>query len=100
MQIKYGPNLPGEPPSPFRKVAALVVTAVLVVLALMFSAVVLAVIFVLGAIASGYLWWKTREVRKQMRAYSSQAAEVERQPGDDAVFEGEVIRVVEPDEVR
>ena len=100
MQINYGPNLPGEAPGPFRKVAALVVTTVLLVLALMFSAVVLAIIFAVGAMAWGYLWWKTREVRKQMRTFSSQAAEVERQPVDDAVFEGEVIRVVEPDEVR
>ena len=45
---------------------------------LLFFAIVAAAVLVIG----GYLWWKTRELRKQMR---------ERPPGG-RVIDGEVIR--------
>lgn len=78
-----------EPPSLLRKVAAFIVTAVLIGLVLMFSVLLFAVILIVGTMAWGYLWWKTRDLRKQMRQY----------PVGDGVIEGEVIREVIEGEV-
>lgn len=96
MQIKYIPNSPATSSNPLRKLVALIVTVVVVGLALMFSAVLLAVIVLIGTIAGAYLWWKTRAVRKQMREFQARATERAEMASNDAVFEGEVIRVVEP----
>lgn len=95
MQMKYVLNSPPGSPSPLRKLVAFVVTAGLVGLVLMFSVVLLAVILVVATIAWGYLWWKSRELRKRMRDLQSQTMEREQKAGDDGVFEGEVIRVVD-----
>jgi len=95
MQMKYELNSPPGPPSPLRKLAAFVVTAGLVGLALMFSVVLLAIILVVATIAWGYLWWKSRELRKRMRDFQSQAMARKQKADDDGVFEGEVIRVVD-----
>ncbi len=81
--------------SPLRKVVALVATVVLLGLVLMFSAVLLVIIAVIGVVAWAYLWWKTREVRKQMRAFQAGATQRAEMASNDEVFEGEVIRVVE-----
>jgi len=91
MQMKYGINSPAQSPGPLRKLATLIVTLALVVLVLMFSAVVLAIILVAGALAWAYLWWKTRHLRKQMRDFASRAMEREQKAGDGEVFAGEVI---------
>src|SRR3970282_1597573 len=95
MQMKFGLNSNAKPPGPLRKVAALIVTVALVGLVLMFSAVVFAVILVVGTIAWGYLWWKSRELRKRMRDFQSQAMARKQKADADGVFEGEVIRVVD-----
>lgn len=95
MQMKYELNSPPGSSSPLRKLAAFVVTAGLAGLVLMFSVMLLAVILVVGTIAWGYLWWKSRELRKRMRDFQSQAME-RKQRTSDGVFEGEVIRVVHP----
>lgn len=80
---------------PLRKVAVFVTTVALAGLVLMFSAVLLAILLLVGTIAWAYLWWKTRELRKQMRDIQSRAEQREKMASNDAVFEGEVIRVVE-----
>ncbi|MBN8442176.1 MAG: hypothetical protein J0M28_10835 [Thauera sp.] len=73
-----------QPPSLLQKIVA-GLTAVLVFgVALMFSVVLFAVVVTVGAVAWGYLWWKSRDLRKQMR---------DRPPGG-LVIEGEVIREV------
>ena len=69
------PTLPG-------KIAKLLVSIVVVGLGLMFSALLLVIIVTAGAMIWGYLWWKSRDLREQMRQYSS----------SDVVIEGEVIR--------
>lgn len=81
--------------SPLRKVVALIATVALLGLVLMFSAVLLVIIAVIGAAAWAYLWWKTREVRKQMREFQVGATQRAEMASNDEVFEGEVIRVVE-----
>ncbi len=97
MQMKFGTNSSARPAGPLRKAAALVATAALVGLVLMFSVVVLATILLVGTVAWGYLWWKSRGLRKQMRDFQTQAMAREQEVAtDDGVFEGEVIRVVDP----
>lgn len=63
-------------------------TAGLLVVTLAFSVVVFAVVVSVAAIAAGYLWWKTRAVRKQMR----DMPRPDRAEGSGTVIEGEVIR--------
>ncbi len=100
MQMKYELNSPAKPPGLLRKLAALAVAVVLVGLVLMFSAVLLVIILIVGAIAFAYLWWKTREVRKLMREFSRNGMTREAKASNDGVFEGEAIRVADPKDVR
>jgi Flp pilus assembly protein TadB len=96
-------NGPVRSAGPLRKLVALVITVVMFALLLMFSAVVFVVLLVVGGIAFAYVWWKTREVRRVMRMMQSVATpEVRRQAqaSNDGVFEGEVIRVVDPKDVK
>ena len=95
MQTKFIFLSPPNASSPLRKLAAFVLTATLLGLVLMFSAVLLVVIAIAGTIAGAYLWWKTRELRKQMRDFSPREVVREEAVKEDGVFEGEVIRVVE-----
>lgn len=94
MQMKYQFLASPNSSSPLRKLVALIMTVALVGLVLMFSAVLLVIITIVGAIAWAYLWWKTRELRKQMRDFSPREVVREEKVKDGDVFEGEVIRVV------
>jgi hypothetical protein len=69
------------------KIAKLLVSIVVVGLSLMFSALLLVIIVTVGAMIWGYLWWKSRDLREQMRQYSSV-----QYSSSDVVIEGEVIR--------
>ncbi|MDP2759735.1 MAG: hypothetical protein Q8O64_04930 [Sideroxyarcus sp.] len=100
MQMKVGLNSPAKPRGPLGKLVALIVAVAMFALVLMFSAVLLAVILVVGAIAGIYLWWKTRELRKMMKDFPPPEAQREQMASNNAVFEGEVIRVVEPIDVK
>lgn len=109
-------NLPqnsGNFPNPLKQVVAVIATVTLIGLALMFSVVVIAFVLVAGTLGWGYLWWKTRELRKQMRNYPPRSAEMDGEAAggeefrgeefrgeviEGEVIEGEVIRVVEPAE--
>jgi ABC-type bacteriocin/lantibiotic exporter with double-glycine peptidase domain len=95
MQIRYELNTPAKTHSLLRKLVTLMVTAALLGLVLMFSAVLLVIITIVGALAWVYLWWKTREMRKQMRDFVPREAEREYKESDVGVVEGEVIRVVD-----
>lgn len=101
MQIRFVMP-PAQPRSPLRKIVGVVVTIAVAIVALMFSAVFFAVAAVLGLIAWAYVWWKMRAVRKQMREFAAQAQPVMRpqSASNDEVFEGEVIRVVDPKDVK
>ncbi len=109
----------GNSSNPLRKVFTFFLTIAMFALILMFSAVFFAVVAVLGFIAWGYLWWKTRSLRKQMQAkmqgksnepfenafykdnsYQNQRDEgmtSERTSSGGTIIEGEVIRVAESD---
>ena len=92
MQMKYVLEPPATSAGLLRKLAALIMTAVLVGLVLMFSAVLLVIITVVGTIAGAYLWWKTRELRRRMRDLAPREAMREEKMREDDVIEGEVIR--------
>jgi len=79
--MKNLPNGTTETQGPLRKLAAFVLTIAMFALVLMFSVMLFVVVFTAGAIAMSYLWWRTRELRKQMRNH----------PPGGVVIEGEVI---------
>lgn len=83
-RIGYDGGRPGWSLQGFlRKAMAVVAAAVLLAGAVAVSIVVF--VFVLAAmmVVGAYLWWKTRDVRKQMRASSM--------PDQGNVIEGEVV---------
>jgi hypothetical protein len=55
---------------------------------------------IVGTIAWTYLWWKSRGLRKQMRDFTAREVAPEEKVSRGEVFEGEVIRVVDPVDVR
>jgi uncharacterized protein (DUF58 family) len=73
------------------KALTLVVAAFLAIFAFTVSLIVFAFTLSVGLLAGGYLWWKTRELRRRMRE----------QPPRGRVVEGEAVREPEPgDEAR
>lgn len=92
MQMEWDrPRLAGsQPPQPasgvLGKVLTLIVGAAVLVAGFMLSMVVFALLAALALVAWGYLWWRTRDLRRELR---------QRPPGG-RVIEGEVIRDAEP----
>ncbi len=72
------------------KTLAVAVGATLLVVAFMFSLIVFALLAAAGLLVLGYLWWKTRDLRRHLR---------ERPPGGH-VIEGETIPEAAPDDIR
>ncbi len=80
-------------PSLLRKTAAVAAFAVTAAVALMFSALLLAMLLFIGAIAGLYLWWKMRGVRRQMQEFRMQDEVVFEAHEEGIVIEGEAVRV-------
>lgn len=59
--------------------------------AFMLSVVVLAIVAAAGLVGGIYLWWRTRELRKQLRERMRNQP-----PPGGRVIDGEVIRDIEP----
>lgn|SRR5574340_441976 len=106
MQMKYISYPSAKPAGLLRRAAALVWAVALVGLALMFSAMLLAAILIVAVFGGAYLWWKTRELRRQMREQMQNFPPRSAQAESDAfrgevysgeVIEGEAVRVHEPD---
>ena len=68
-----------------RNVLALLTGIIALILGFMFSVVFLSVVAVLGLAIWGYVWWKTRALRKSMKQQAS----------DGHVIDGEAILVEE-----
>jgi hypothetical protein len=96
MRMKYLSHSPSNPPSLLRKAGAIIATTALAGMALMFSALLLVFVISIGAVAFAYLWWKTRELRKQMWNMPARGAAMESEVFEGEVIEGEVVRVEEP----
>lgn len=86
------PNpLPGPGPlgsGLLAKLIAVIGGAALLAVGFVFSLVLLAVVAVAGSALLGYVWWKTRALRKRMR----EQAPFETPPAQGRIIEGEVIR--------
>lgn len=96
-QFSQDPRLARAPQGPLAKVLAFILSAAFLVLAFMFSLVALAVVAVLGVALGGCLWWKTRTLRKQMRAAEDSLRGGETGTGKAAaggstIIEGEFVR--------
>lgn len=72
------------------RILASIAGAAVLVLSLLFSVVVFSVLLVVGLVVVGYLWWRTRELRRRMREVAEQQAAV--RPTGGRVIDGEVIR--------
>ena len=107
--MKYLAYTSSNSPSLLQKTVAVVVTVAVAGVALMFSAMLLAVVLVVGATAWAYLWWKTREARRQikqmqqtMQGFQERSTTAEQDIFRGEVFEGEVIEgeAIRVDETR
>jgi hypothetical protein len=85
------PPLPNQSAGPLQKLLTFIAGIALLAVGLMFSAVVVVVGVVIGLMVWGYLWWKTREVRRVMREARPGTY---RHAGGD-IIEGEAVVVEE-----
>lgn len=89
---------PSQPAGLLQKIGAIVATVIVFGLALTFSVVFFAVVVAAGALIWGYVWWRTRDLRKAMREAQARATSAQtgrRASNDNAVvIEGEVIREI------
>lgn len=89
----YGRQI--QPTGFFGKLLAALATAGLLVLGLMFSVVVVAVALVVGLLFWGWMWWRTRDLRRRMREQMDrpmQAPFGDMPSTEGRIIEGEVIR--------
>lgn len=106
---RIGPG--AQPPAPqslLGRVLGVAVGAVVLVASLLFSVVIFAVLLAAGVIVGGYLWWRTRalrhQLREQMQAMDEQLRAAQRGPGaarpgarDETVIDGDFIRETDRD---
>lgn len=87
---------PPKPVGPLQKVAAIAAAVLVFGLALTFSVLFFAVVVAVGGLIWGYVWWKTRNLRKVMQEAQAQArGRAPRGPAaDGTVIEGEVLREI------
>jgi hypothetical protein len=76
-----------------QRAAALAVGLVLTIAALIFASMILAVAAAIAIVLGGWLWWRTRHVRRELRRVDLEAREGRRAGG--AVVEGEYRRIDE-----
>lgn len=93
---------PATPPTLLQKIVGAVVMAGVFVLALTFSVALFAVLLTAGVAIWAWVWWKTRALRKAMRAQMDAEAASGRGPRPQSarglIIEGEVIRELRTDE--
>ena len=88
-QFRFRQSLAGQPQRPVARLLGFIFAVLAATLAFIFSLAALAVVAVGGALLGGWLWWKTRAVRRKMR---------EQRPTGGYIIDGEVVR--ETDERR
>jgi hypothetical protein len=101
---------PGNATGLLSRLAGIALGTVVLVASLLVSAVVFAVLLVVAVVAGGYLWWRTRDLRRRIREQRAAAAEGRvppgptawpgrpgaPAPGDGPVIDGDYIREVDP----
>ncbi len=77
-----------------QRLGGVLVAIVLTIAALIFASVILAVAAAIAIVVGGWLWWRTRDVRRELRRRNLEGtADIERAEG--AVIEGEYRRIDE-----
>ena len=77
-----------------QRLGGVLVAIVLTIAALIFASVILAVAAAIAIVVGGWLWWRTRDVRRELRRRDlERASDIERAEG--AVIEGEYRRIDE-----
>jgi hypothetical protein len=71
----------GSAPGLLSRIAGIALGTVVLAASLLVSAVVFAVLLVVAVGAGGYLWWRTRDLRRQVREQMRAAAEGRVPPG-------------------
>jgi len=98
-----------RPPGLLSRIVGIAVGTVVIAASLLVSVAVFAVLLVVGLVVGGYLWWRTRDLRRQVREQMQAAAEGRAPPGpggwpgrpgtpgasDGRVIEGDFIREVD-----
>lgn len=74
-----GPNMRPGQPGLSTKVLAVVIGAALLVVGFAVSLVMLAVLLGVGVAIGGFVWWKTRDLRKQLREQAMRAQHMHEQ---------------------
>ncbi|PRY06656.1 hypothetical protein [Paraburkholderia sp. BL25I1N1] len=74
-----GATMRPGPPSLLAKVLAVVTGAALLVVGFAVSLVMLAVVLGAGILIGGFVWWKTRDLRKQLREQAMRAQQTREQ---------------------
>ena len=91
-----------EPQGFFGKILAFLLSAALLAAGLMFSLVAVAAVAVIGLGLGGWLWWKTRTLRQQMRQMQQERQSTVGSPSSTTsgrqvdVIEGECVRETDP----
>lgn len=104
-RIHYSSTRPGNGggllrTGPIGRALAIVAGGLVLVAGLFVSAVVFSVLLVVGVVAGGWFWWKTRDLRKQLRERMAQMQRMQAggRPGEPApkapgdVLDGDFIR--------
>jgi predicted tellurium resistance membrane protein TerC len=77
-----------------QRLGGVLIAVVLTIAALIFASVILAVAAAIAIVVGGWLWWRTRDVRRELRRRDLEGtADVER--AESAVIEGEYRRIDE-----
>lgn len=94
-----GATMRSGPPSLLAKVLAVVIGAALLVVGFAVSLVMLAVVLGAGIAIGGFVWWKTRDLRKELREQVTRAQQMHEQPVRERASQrmdiGDVIEDVE-----
>ena len=94
MNERQASQLSAPPSSFLGRLLGIVLSIALLVLGAMFSLVALAVVAVVGTLFAGWLWWKTRSLRREMQKMAEMAGAPQQaaHTANSAIIEGEWIR--------
>lgn len=91
---RSGLRFNAQAPSLAGRILAALLGAAFLLVAFMFSLVVLAIAVSAALLAWGYVWWKSRKLRSQLRE------QMREQRSEARIIEGEVIRESDADDKR